>query len=74
MGRGRRLRKSGGGELEVNKQDFATSNEAILPNVVMSNEVILLPYVVGGDLEVVEPHVVASDAAIAQQNVGASDL
>jgi hypothetical protein len=45
MGRGRRLRKSGGGELEVNKQDFVASNEAILPNVAMSDEVILLPYV-----------------------------
>ncbi len=65
MGRGRRLRKSGGGELEVNKQDFATSNEAILPNVAMLDEVILLPYVVGRDLEVVKPHVVALDAAIA---------
>jgi hypothetical protein len=65
MGRGRRLRKSGGGELEVNKQDFAASNEAILPNVAMLDEVILLPYVVGGDLEVAKPHVTASDAAIA---------
>jgi hypothetical protein len=64
MGRGRRLRKRGGGELEVNKQDFAASNEAILPNVAMSDEVILLPYVVGGDLEIAEPHVAASDAAI----------
>ncbi len=65
MGKGRRLRKSDGGELEVNKQDFVASNEAILSNVVMSDEVILLPYVVGGDLKVVKPHVAASDAAIA---------
>ncbi len=36
MGRGRRLRKSGGGELEVNKQDVVASDEAILlPNVAM---------------------------------------
>jgi hypothetical protein len=73
MGRGRRLRKSGGGELEVNKQDFDASNEAILPNFDMSDEVIFLAYVVGGDLEVVKPHVATSDAAIAQQNVAASD-
>jgi len=39
----RRLRKSGGGELEVNMQDVATSDEAIL-----------LPYVGGGDEGVVE--------------------
>jgi hypothetical protein len=50
MGRGRRLRKSDGGELEVNRQDYAASDEAIfLRNVVVSNEAILLPYVVGGD-------------------------
>jgi hypothetical protein len=65
MGKGRRLKKSGGRELEVNKQDFVASNEAILPNVAMSDEVILVPYVVGGDLEVAEPHVATSDAAIA---------
>jgi len=44
MGRGRRLRKSTGGELEVNKQDVATADEGIvLPSVVVSEEVILLP-------------------------------
>jgi hypothetical protein len=32
MGKRRRLRKSGGGELEVNMQDVA-SDEAILPSV-----------------------------------------
>jgi hypothetical protein len=46
MGRRRRLRKSGGGELEVNKQDVVVSDEAIPPSVAMSNEAILLPYVV----------------------------
>jgi hypothetical protein len=30
MARGRKLRKSGGGELEVNKQNVATADEAIL--------------------------------------------
>jgi hypothetical protein len=56
MGRRRRLRKSGGGELEVNKQDVA-SDEAIPPSVAVSNEAILLPYVAGGDEGVVESHV-----------------
>jgi hypothetical protein len=56
MGRGRRLRKSGGGELEVNRQDVAASDEAfLLPNVVMSNEAILLPYVAGGNEVVIKP-------------------
>ncbi len=35
MGRRRRLRKSGGGELEVNKQDVVASNEVIPPSVVV---------------------------------------
>jgi hypothetical protein len=65
MGRRRKLRKSGGGELEVNKQDVA-SDEAIPPSVVVSDEAILLPYVVGGDEGVVESHVVALDAAIVE--------
>jgi hypothetical protein len=35
MGRRKRLRKSGGGELEVNKQDVVASDEAIPLNVVV---------------------------------------
>jgi len=74
MGRGKRLRKSGGGELEVNRQDYASSDEAILlPNVVVSDEAILLPYVAGGDEAIAEPHVVALDVAIVQQNIAALD-
>jgi hypothetical protein len=42
MGRRRRLKKNGGGELEVNKQDVVTSDEAILPSVVVLDEAILL--------------------------------
>jgi hypothetical protein len=64
MGRRRRLRKSGGGELEVNKQDVVASDEAIPPSVVVSDEAILLPYVAGGDEGVVESHVAVLDAAI----------
>jgi hypothetical protein len=45
MGRRRRLRKSNGGELEVNKQDVVVSDEAIPPSVAVSDEAILLPYV-----------------------------
>jgi len=49
MGRRRRLRKSGGGELEVNKQDVVASDEAIPPSVAVLDEAILLPYVAGGN-------------------------
>ncbi len=69
IGRRRRLRKSGGGELEVNKQDVVASNEAIPPSVAVSDEVIILPYVAGGDEGVVESHVAALDAAIVEQNI-----
>ncbi len=39
MAKRRRLRKSGGGELEVNMQDVA-SDEAIPPRVAISDEAI----------------------------------
>ncbi len=73
MGRRRRLRKSGGGELEVNKQDVAASDEAIPPSVAVLDEFILLPYVVGGDEVIIESHVAALDATIVEQNIVASD-
>jgi len=47
MARGRRLRKSAGGELEMSKENGTASNdEILLPNVVVLDEVILLPNVV----------------------------
>jgi len=79
MAKRRRLRKSGGGELEVNMQDVVASDEAIVPSVAVSGEAILLPYVGGGDEGVVESqyfvkqNIAASDAAITQQNVATSD-
>jgi hypothetical protein len=46
MARGRRLRKSAGGELEMNKENDIASNDAnLLPNVAVSDEAILLPNV-----------------------------
>jgi hypothetical protein len=42
MVRGRRLKKSGGGELEVHKQNVVASNETIVEqNVVTSDEAII---------------------------------
>jgi hypothetical protein len=41
MGRRRKLRKSDGGELEVNKQDVVASDEAIPLSVGVSDEAIL---------------------------------
>ena len=67
MGKRRRLRKSGGGELEVNMQDVA-SDEASLPIVAVEDVAILLPYVARGDEGVVE-----SGAAIIQQNVASDE-
>jgi hypothetical protein len=73
MGRGKRLRKSAGGELEVNKQNVAAANEGIiLPSVPVSEEAILLPYVARED-EAVESHVAALDVAIVEENIVASD-
>jgi hypothetical protein len=72
MGKRRRLRKSSGGELEVNMQDVA-SDEAILPSVAVADVMILLPYVAGGDEGVVESHVAALDATIIQQNVASDE-
>ncbi len=47
MARGRRLRKSTGGELEMSKENGIASDDAILlPNVVVSNEVDAEPHVV----------------------------
>jgi hypothetical protein len=74
MGRRRRLKKSGGGELEVNKQDVVALDEAIPPSVAVLNEAILLPYVAGRDEVVVESHVAALDATIVEQNVVSSDV
>jgi hypothetical protein len=66
MARGRRLRKSGDGELEVNKQNVAASDEAIVvPNVVVGDEAIVEPHVVALDASIVEQNIVASDATIA---------
>jgi hypothetical protein len=46
MARGRRLRKSTDGELEMSKENGTAPDDAILlPNVAMSDKVILLPNV-----------------------------
>jgi hypothetical protein len=46
MARGRRLKKSGGGELEINKQNVAASNEAtVVPDVAAGDEAIAEPHV-----------------------------
>ncbi len=73
MGKRRRLKKSDGGQLEINRQDLAASDEAILPNVVVSDKVILLPYIAGGNESSAEPHVVALDVTIVQQSTVASN-
>ncbi len=73
MGKRKKLKKSDGGQLEINRQDLAASDEAILPNVDASDEAILRPYIVGGYESSAEPHVVALNAGGAQENVVASN-
>jgi hypothetical protein len=61
MARGRRLKKSGGGELEMSKENGTAGDDAIfLPNVIVSDEAILLPNVDVLDKANAEPHVVAT--------------
>jgi hypothetical protein len=44
MVRGKRLRKSAGGELEMNKENGTTLDDAnLLSNVIVLDEAILLP-------------------------------
>jgi hypothetical protein len=73
MGRRRRLKKSDGGELEINRQDLTTSDEAILlPSVVVSNEAIILPYVAASDAGGAQQNFITSNAGGAEQIVTTS--
>jgi UDP-3-O-[3-hydroxymyristoyl] glucosamine N-acyltransferase len=70
MARGRRLRKSAGGELETSKENGIASNDAnLLPNVAVSNKAILLPNVTMSNEAILLPNVVVSDKADAEQHV-----
>jgi hypothetical protein len=75
MGRRRRLNKNDGGELEINRQDLATLDEAILlPSVAVSDEAILFPYVAASDAGGAQQIVSTSDAGGAQQNVAKRNI
>jgi hypothetical protein len=64
MARGRRLRKSARGELEMNKENGTASDDAnLLLNVGVSDEAILLPNVVVLDEAIFLPNVAVSDGA-----------
>jgi len=72
MARGRRLKKSAGGELEMSKENGTASDDAnLLPNVAVSDEVILLPNVVVSDEVILLPNVAVSDETDAEQHVAA---
>jgi hypothetical protein len=62
MGRRRRVKKSDGGELEINRQDVDASDDAFL-----------LPSVVASDAGGAQQNVNTSDVGGAQQNVNTSD-
>jgi UDP-3-O-[3-hydroxymyristoyl] glucosamine N-acyltransferase len=67
MARGRRLRKSVGGELEMSKENGTTSDDAILlPNVAVSNEAIILPNVAVSNEAIILPNVVVLDETDAE--------
>jgi hypothetical protein len=80
MGKRRRLRKSGGGELEVNMQDVA-SDEAILPSVVelevnmqdAASDEAILPSVVVADVAILLPYVAGGDEGVVESHVAALD-
>ncbi len=70
MARGRRLRKSAGGELEMSKENGTALDDAnLLPNVAVSDEAILLPNVTMSDETDAEQHV----AATAEQNMATTN-
>jgi len=70
MATGRRLKKNGGGELEINKQNVVASDEGtVMPDVAAGDEAVAEPHVVALDATIVEQNIIALDAAIAQQNV-----
>jgi len=61
MARGRRLRKSAGEELKMNKENGTTSDdENLVPNVAVSGTPILLPNVVMSDEANAKQHVAAT--------------
>jgi hypothetical protein len=74
MAKGRRLEKSGGGELKINKQNVAASYEGIVVlDIAAGDEAVAKPRVVALDATIVEQNIAASDARIAQQNVATLD-
>jgi hypothetical protein len=77
MARGRRLRKSTGGELEMSKENgIALEDEILLPNVVVSDKANAEPHVAATieqnmavvDEEIGDRSSVATDQPISEQN------
>ncbi|CAK9278905.1 unnamed protein product [Sphagnum jensenii] len=65
MARGRRLRKSAGGELEMNKENGTALDDAILlPNVIVSDKAILLLDVGVSDEAILLPDVMSNEAIL----------
>jgi hypothetical protein len=73
MARGKRLRKSAGGELEMSKENgIALDDATLLPNVVVLDEAILMPNVVVLDEAILMPNVVMSDEADVEPHITAT--
>jgi hypothetical protein len=70
MARGRRLRKSAGGELEMNNENGIVSDDTILlPNVAVSNETDVEPHVVA----TIEQNMAIVDEVIGDRSSVATD-
>jgi hypothetical protein len=72
MARRRRLKKSDGGDLEVHKQNVASSNQVVAEEIVISSNELQI--VVFSHQANPEGIAVFSDQPIGEQNVGPSKL
>jgi len=75
MTRGKRLRKSGGGELEIDEQNVVASDEEVVEqNVVGSYEVVVEQNVVASDQPIGEQIGALSNLRPEEQNFGSSEI
>jgi hypothetical protein len=72
MARRRRLKKSDGGDLEVHKQNVASSDQVVAEEIVVSSNELQI--VVFSHQATAEDIVVFLDKPIGEQNVGPSKL
>ncbi len=75
MTRGRRLRKSGGGELEIDEQNIAASDEGVVEqNVVTSYQVVVEQNVIASSQPIGEQIGALLDLRLEEQNFAPSEI